>query len=193
MITTKRIVILALLGQLASVAVQARLEFVAINRAQLLQSQEGKALQKEIAESARKLQAKQQASVASMQRKEQEIQKKIRLLSPSAQQKEIRALEQEGKQLQWQLEQETESFRADAEFMQRELDEKNVQVAQAVAQEEDWGAVGNAAELLYLTKEIDKTDVVLARLNKDYEERVAAAQKSADETEFTSADAVVTA
>lgn len=182
---TKKIVMLALLAQLSSAAVLARLEFVAIDRGQLLQSKEGRALQKEIAEDARQLQAKQQARVAEIQRKEQEFQKKARLLSPSAQQKEFKALEKESKQVQWQLEQETAGFRDDAEFKQKELDERNVMMAQVVAQEENWGAVGNVSELLYLTKEINKTDVVLARLDQEYEARIAAAQKTAAEVAST--------
>ncbi len=178
---TKKIVMLALLAQLSSAAVLARLEFVAIDRGQLLQSKEGRALQKEIAEDARQLQAKQQARVAEIQRKEQEFQKKARLLSPAAQQKEFKALEKESKQVQWQLEQETAGFRDEAEFKQKELDERNVMMAQVVAQEENWGAVGNVSELLYLTKEINKTDVVLARLDQEYEARIAAAQKTTPE------------
>lgn len=176
---SKQVALLIVAAQLSSAALVAGLDFVAINRATLLQeSKYGKALQKDISENARKLQAKQQSAIADLQKEEQEVQKKARLMSPSAQQREVLALQKKGKQVQWQLEQEAEGFRTDAEFLQKELDEKNVQVARNLAQEHKWGAIGSAAELVYLNEEIDKTKVVLAKLDELYENEVAAAQKT---------------
>ncbi len=174
----KKILALAAMMQLVSGAVLAKHEYVAVNRQELLQrSKQGQQLRAELQAQAAELQAEQQKLIASIQAEEKELQKTLVALSKPAQEAKIAQLRKKANKIQGQIQEMTADFNGEAELMQKELDQHNILVASALLKENDWGMLVDANSALALNPELDKTEVILARLDAEFD----AQQKTAAE------------
>ena len=174
-ISTK-IVALVIAAQIASGVVLAKFEYVAINRQELLQkTKKGQQLRAELQAQANELQTEQQKLIAGIQNEEKEFQKAALAMNKQAQETRIAQLRKKANKVQSQIQEMTADFNALAEERQKALDEENIQVASAMLQENEWGMLVDKNAALALNPALDKTDIILARLDAEFDKAQEAA------------------
>lgn len=147
------------------------LNIVSIDSLKIMQeSNEGKDVTAEIQKDIDAFQAQVQKSQQELMAMQEDLNKKTALLSQDALAEKTESITKKKKDLERELSDQEETLRGVIQRKQMALRDKQLKIAHEISEKEQWDMIvdKNTPGVLFASKSIDKTDVVLKAVNEKY-------------------------
>ena len=147
------------------------LSIVSIDSLKIMQeSNEGRDITAEIQKDIDSFQAQVQKSQQELMAMQEDLNKKTALLSQDALAEKTESITKKKKDLERELSDKEETLRGVIQRKQMALRDKQLKIAHEISEKEQWDMIvdKNTPGVLFASKSIDKTDVVLKAVNEKY-------------------------
>ncbi|KKQ48955.1 MAG: hypothetical protein US69_C0011G0029 [candidate division TM6 bacterium GW2011_GWF2_38_10] len=147
------------------------LTIVSIDSLKIMQeSNEGRDITAEIQKDIDSFQAQVQKSQQELMAMQEDLNKKTALLSQDALAEKTESITKKKKDLERELSDKEETLRGVIQRKQMALRDKQLKIAHEISEKEQWDMIvdKNTPGVLFASKSIDKTDVVLKAVNEKY-------------------------